>query len=84
MNGKIKFYRGLYSFLSKSFFLQARPLLDERNYKKLIDPRIVDSLDVRQFNWMVRVSEECLSKDPKKRSSMNSVSFYHVEVNKKW
>ncbi|KAL5994866.1 hypothetical protein ACLOJK_024923 [Asimina triloba] len=52
---------------------EARPLLKERKYPDLIDPRILDSHDVHQLFWMVRVAEECLSKDPKRRISMEEV-----------
>ncbi|KAK0592008.1 hypothetical protein LWI29_011801 [Acer saccharum] len=51
----------------------ARPLLKERNYPDLIDPRILDSHDVHQLFWMVRVAEKCLSKDPRKRLPMDKV-----------
>ncbi|KAL6311768.1 hypothetical protein AAG906_021799 [Vitis piasezkii] len=37
---------------------------ERRNYPDLIDKRIVDSHDVHQLLWMVRVAEKCLSKDP--------------------
>ncbi|WCJ39247.1 Protein kinase superfamily protein [Euphorbia peplus] len=57
----------------KSLVGWARPLLKEKNYPDLIDPRILDSHDVHQLFWMVRVAEKCLSKDPRKRLSMNKV-----------
>ncbi|WCJ38769.1 Protein kinase superfamily protein [Euphorbia peplus] len=57
----------------KSLIGWATPLLKENNYPDLIDPRILDSHDVHQFFWMVRVAEKCLSKDPRKRLSMNKV-----------
>lgn len=55
--------------------LQARPLLKERNYPDLIDPRIVDSYDIHQLFCMVRLAEKCLSKDPQKRLTMDKVSL---------
>ncbi|KAK1577468.1 hypothetical protein Q3G72_022016 [Acer saccharum] len=57
----------------KSLVGWARPLLKERNYPDLIDPRILDSHDVHQLFWMVRVAEKCLSKDPRKRLPMDIV-----------
>ncbi|KAE8670635.1 hypothetical protein F3Y22_tig00112114pilonHSYRG00056 [Hibiscus syriacus] len=45
------------------------------NYPDLIDERILDSHDVHQLFWMVRVAEKCLTKDPKKRLSMDKVVF---------
>ncbi|KAH7547673.1 hypothetical protein JRO89_XS14G0001000 [Xanthoceras sorbifolium] len=57
----------------KSLVGWARPLLKERNYPDLIDPRILDSHDVHQLFWMVRVAEKCLSKDPQKRLPMDIV-----------
>ncbi|GMI70109.1 hypothetical protein HRI_000680100 [Hibiscus trionum] len=59
----------------KSLVGWARPLLKDRNYPDLIDPRIVDSHDVHQLFWMVRVAEKCLTKDPHKRLSMDKVVF---------
>ncbi|XP_024018100.1 probable serine/threonine-protein kinase PBL26 [Morus notabilis] len=53
----------------------ARPLLKERNYPDLIDSRITDSHDVHQLFWMIRVAEKCLTKDPKKRLSMDEVVY---------
>ncbi|XP_038711725.1 probable serine/threonine-protein kinase PBL19 [Tripterygium wilfordii] len=60
----------------KSLVGWARPLLKERNYPDLIDDRILDSHDVHQLFWMVRVAEKCLSKDPHKRLTMDIVSFF--------
>ncbi|KAI4384598.1 hypothetical protein MLD38_002726 [Melastoma candidum] len=57
----------------KSLVGWARPLLKERNYPDLVDPRIMDSHDVLQLFWMVRVAERCLSKDPLKRLTMEQV-----------
>ncbi|XP_077248949.1 uncharacterized protein LOC143888424 isoform X2 [Tasmannia lanceolata] len=57
----------------KSLVGWARPLLKERKYHDLIDSKIVDSHDVHQLFWMVRVAEKCLSKDPDKRLPMEKV-----------
>ncbi|VVA27344.1 PREDICTED: inactive kinase [Prunus dulcis] len=57
----------------KSLVGWARPLLKERNYPDLIDPRNVDCHDVHQLYWMVRVAEKCLSRDPHKRLTMDTV-----------
>ncbi|KAG2671965.1 hypothetical protein I3760_13G016900 [Carya illinoinensis] len=57
----------------KITFEGARPLLKEKNYPALIDERIMDSLDVHQLFWMVRVAEKCLSKDPDSRLTMDNV-----------
>ncbi|XP_050232724.1 probable serine/threonine-protein kinase PBL5 [Mercurialis annua] len=59
----------------KSLVGWARPLLKERNYPDLIDPRILDSHDVHQLFWMVRVAEKCLSRDPHKRLTMVKVVY---------
>ncbi|KAG6781582.1 hypothetical protein POTOM_014493 [Populus tomentosa] len=55
----------------KSLVGWARPLLKERNYPNLIDQRILESHDVHQLFWMIRVAEKCLSKDPQKRLTMD-------------
>ncbi|XP_077248952.1 uncharacterized protein LOC143888426 isoform X1 [Tasmannia lanceolata] len=59
----------------KSLVGWARPLLKERKYHDLIDSKIVDSHDVHQLFWMVRVAEKCLSKDPDKRPPMEKVNL---------
>ncbi|OMO62860.1 hypothetical protein COLO4_32861 [Corchorus olitorius] len=59
----------------KSLVGWARPLLKDRNYPDLIDPRIIESHDVHQLFWMVRVAEKCLSRDPTKRLSMDKVVY---------
>ncbi|XP_045823116.1 probable serine/threonine-protein kinase PBL5 isoform X2 [Trifolium pratense] len=51
----------------------ARPLLKERNYPDLIDERIIDTHDYHQLFWMIRLAEKCLSRDPKKRLTMDEV-----------
>ncbi|XP_050387210.1 inactive protein kinase SELMODRAFT_444075-like [Argentina anserina] len=58
----------------KSLVGWARPLLKERNYPDLIDPRNVDAHDVHQLYWMVRVAEKCLTRDPQKRLTMDKVA----------
>ncbi|XP_061998698.1 probable receptor-like protein kinase At5g18500 isoform X2 [Rosa rugosa] len=59
----------------KSLVGWARPLLKERNYPDLIDPRNVDAHDVHQLYWMVRVAEKCLTRDPYKRLTMDKVVY---------
>nr|TKS08809.1 inactive protein kinase [Populus alba] len=64
--------------------VSARPLLKERNYPDLIDQRILESHDVHQLFWMVRVAEKCLSKDRQKRLTMDKVVYalnYIIESN---
>jgi len=55
--------------------LQARPLLRERNYPDLIDERIINSYDVHQLFWMVRIAEKCLSREPQRRLNMVKVGY---------
>ncbi|WCJ25737.1 Protein kinase superfamily protein [Euphorbia peplus] len=65
----------------KSLIGWATPLLKEKNYPDLIDPRILDSHDIHQFFWMVRVAEKCLCKDPRKRLPMNKVVLTFNGIN---
>ncbi|XP_019155921.1 PREDICTED: proline-rich receptor-like protein kinase PERK3 [Ipomoea nil] len=51
----------------------AVPVLEQKNYPRLIDTRIVDSHDVHQLFGMVQLVEECLRKDPNKRPPMKCV-----------
>ncbi|KAI4302471.1 hypothetical protein MLD38_038210 [Melastoma candidum] len=57
----------------KSLVGWARPLLKERNYPDLVDPRIAETPDVHQLFWMVQVAEKCLCKDPEKRLALDKV-----------
>ncbi|KAJ9146634.1 hypothetical protein P3X46_028873 [Hevea brasiliensis] len=57
----------------KSFVGWARPLLKERRLLEIVDPRISDSHDAEQLYWMGRVTQNCLSKVPKKRLTMDKV-----------
>ncbi|XP_022956548.1 probable serine/threonine-protein kinase PBL4 isoform X1 [Cucurbita moschata] len=63
-------------FEGKSLVGWARPLLKERNYPDLIDPRIADCHDFYQLFWMVDVVVKCLRKDPRKRITMTKVLEY--------
>ncbi|XP_016482838.2 uncharacterized protein LOC107803604 isoform X2 [Nicotiana tabacum] len=58
----------------KSLVEWAMPLLEQRNYPRLIDKRIVDSHDFHQLFWMVEIAEKCLKKDPNKRHTMEWVA----------
>ncbi|KAK9056000.1 hypothetical protein SSX86_027087 [Deinandra increscens subsp. villosa] len=64
-------------FEEKTLVEWARPLLEEKNYPKLIDEKILDSQDVHVFQLylMVKLAEKCLKKDPAKRETMEDVSF---------
>ncbi|MCD7465540.1 hypothetical protein HAX54_001485 [Datura stramonium] len=57
----------------KSLVEWAVPLLEQRNYPRLIDKRIVDSHDFHQLFWMVELAGKCLEKDPNKRHTMEWV-----------
>ncbi|XP_022139171.1 probable serine/threonine-protein kinase PBL23 [Momordica charantia] len=67
-------------FEGESLVGWARPLLKERNYPALIDPRIADCHDFYQLFWMVHAVEKCLRKDPRKRITMNKVLEYFNHV----
>ncbi|CAJ2657248.1 unnamed protein product [Trifolium pratense] len=58
---------------NKSLVGWARPLLKERNYPDLIDERMMDTYDCHQLFWMIRLAEKCLTRDPRKRLSMDTV-----------
>ncbi|XP_029128851.1 probable serine/threonine-protein kinase PIX7 isoform X2 [Cajanus cajan] len=47
----------------------ARPLLKVRNYPDLIDEKI-NSHNIHQLFWMVRMAEKCLSRNPQMRLNM--------------
>ncbi|KAJ7960467.1 putative Serine-threonine protein kinase [Quillaja saponaria] len=57
----------------KSLLEWAKPLLEERKYQELVDPKISSSCDVHQLLWLVRVTEQCLNKNPEKRLAINLV-----------
>ena len=57
--------------------LQARPLLEEKNFPVLIDEKILESHDVQVFQLylMVKLAEKCLNKNPTKRETMEDVCY---------
>ncbi|KAJ9172322.1 hypothetical protein P3X46_015571 [Hevea brasiliensis] len=57
----------------KSLVGWASPLLKERRLPEMVDPRISNSHDAKQLYWMGRVAQNCLSKIPKKRLTMDRV-----------
>ncbi|XVF19461.1 hypothetical protein REPUB_Repub11eG0112800 [Reevesia pubescens] len=57
----------------KGFLRWARPLLKQRRYLELVDPRIANSHDVFQLYKMAQLAQKCLNKSPKKRLSMDKV-----------
>ncbi|XP_056169402.1 probable serine/threonine-protein kinase PBL7 [Syzygium oleosum] len=52
----------------------AKPLLKDRMYGQLVDPRIANSHDEQQLFWMVQVARTCLSADPDERLAMDKVA----------
>ncbi|KAE8669040.1 Geminivirus rep interacting kinase 2 [Hibiscus syriacus] len=57
----------------KDFLTWARTLIKQRRYLELVDPRIGDSIDVFQLYRMAQLAEKCISKNPKKRLTMDKV-----------
>ncbi|GMI89221.1 hypothetical protein HRI_002591400 [Hibiscus trionum] len=55
------------------FLTWARTLIKQRRYLELADPRIGDSLDVFQLYRMAQLAQKCISRNPKKRLSMDKV-----------
>lgn len=69
-------------YLHRFPYIQARPLLKE-NYPLLVDPKIMDSHDFYQLIWMVLVAQKCLTKDPKKRLTMDRLSLHESSLSTK-
>ncbi|XP_054792601.1 uncharacterized protein LOC129298241 [Prosopis cineraria] len=57
----------------KSFVQWAKPLLGGKKYAQLVDTKISSSCKEDQLRWLIQVIEQCLRKNPKRRSSMNMV-----------
>ncbi|CAL5421809.1 unnamed protein product [Camellia sinensis] len=58
----------------KSLLGWAKPLLKQKKYDELIDPRIFNSHDdTHQFSWTIQLSGNCVAKDPQNRPSMDKV-----------
>ncbi|CAK7331879.1 unnamed protein product [Dovyalis caffra] len=49
------------------------PFLKDKRLLEIIDPRIANSHDSEQLYWIGRVTQKCLSKNPKKRLTMDKV-----------
>ncbi|KAK3407694.1 hypothetical protein EUGRSUZ_J00092 [Eucalyptus grandis] len=63
------------SFGKHSIVGWAKPLLREKNYPELIEHSLIDSYDVNQLTWVIRVAVKCLKKDPNRRISMDQVEW---------
>ncbi|KAL1358066.1 hypothetical protein AAHE18_04G008000 [Arachis hypogaea] len=57
----------------KSLVGWARPLLGGKKHPQLVDPNISNFYEEEELKWLVQVTEQCLRKNPKDRSSMNMV-----------
>ncbi|XP_022728729.1 probable serine/threonine-protein kinase PBL12 [Durio zibethinus] len=57
----------------QGFLTWARTLLKQRRYLELVDPRIANSHNVFQLYRIAQLAQKCLSKNPKKRLSMDKV-----------
>jgi hypothetical protein len=60
--------------------MQAKPLLKERKYLQLVDPKIGNSHDFHQLLGVVQVTEQCLRKNPNKRLAMDKVTLKYIKV----
>ena len=56
--------------------MKARPLLKDKSYGELIDPVVLESHDLHQLFWMVRIAEKCINRDPGKRFSIHKVHHF--------
>ncbi|GAA0140881.1 hypothetical protein LIER_02151 [Lithospermum erythrorhizon] len=59
----------------KSLIGWALPLLEEKNYPDLVDKTIMDSYDIHQLYFMVKVAEKCLSTAPDDRCTMKEIAM---------
>ncbi|RHN66649.1 putative protein kinase RLK-Pelle-PERK-2 family [Medicago truncatula] len=62
----------------KSLVGWARPLLGGKKYALLVDPKISNSYEEEQLQWLVQVTDKCLKKNPKERYTMNMVSLNDI------
>ncbi|TKY46606.1 Proline-rich receptor protein kinase PERK3 [Spatholobus suberectus] len=59
--------------LNHEFKPLARPLIGERKYRELVDPKVSSSYDEQELVSLVHVTKNCLKKNSKERFTMNMV-----------
>ena len=55
--------------------IQARPLLEEKNIQKLIDPRLESKFDLNEFKSMMISAALCIRHAAHRRPQMSKVSY---------
>lgn len=66
-----------------TFFIQARPLLEEFAIDELIDPCLVNRYSEHEVVCMLHAASLCIQRDPQARPKMSQVKFLFGLVNNK-
>jgi hypothetical protein len=62
---------------------QARPLLDKRNWLKLVDPQL-DTYNVREVQAMISAAALCVQESSQQRPKISEVSFFPKKAYLQW
>ncbi|PWA80550.1 Protein kinase, ATP binding site-containing protein [Artemisia annua] len=57
----------------QSLVMWSKPLINEKNLEKLLDPHLVDACDLEQLNDMVWIATQCISQCPTDRPKMSKI-----------
>jgi len=63
---------------------QARPLLDERNLDKLVDPQLGSTYNVSQMQAMISAAVLCVQQSSQQRPKISEVSFSPKKAYLQW
>ncbi|KAJ9555990.1 hypothetical protein OSB04_010604 [Centaurea solstitialis] len=56
-----------------SLIMWAKPLINGKNFQKLIDPHLAGACDLEQLNDMVWIASQCIHEDPTERLKMSQI-----------
>jgi hypothetical protein len=63
---------------------QARPLLDERNLDKLVDPQLGSTYNVSQMQAMISAAVLCVQQSSQQRPKISEVSLFPKKGYLQW
>ncbi|KAI3687327.1 hypothetical protein L1987_81022 [Smallanthus sonchifolius] len=57
----------------QSLVMWARPLINEKNLEKLVDPHLDGACDLEQLNDLAWIASQCINQDPTERPKMGKI-----------
>ncbi|KVH89890.1 receptor-like cytosolic serine/threonine-protein kinase RBK2 isoform X1 [Cynara cardunculus var. scolymus] len=57
----------------QSLIMWAKPLINTKNFEKLLDPHLAGACNLEQLNDMVWIASQCINEDPTERPKMSQI-----------